>query len=78
MPVYPYECPEHGEVDVVGDYDLSSGAKCPTCGATMRRKYTPVHYVVTFTPGWQPAFGKHVDTQRELNNLIAEKGLVRG
>ena len=78
MPLYPFICPEHGEVEIFADMDKSSSARCPVCGMAMKRKYTPFSFTVAFRPGWQPAFGKYVDTSRELNNLVAEKGLVRG
>lgn len=76
--IYPFLCPEHGEQEIIGGYDQASAADCPECGKPMRRLYTAVPYTVDFHPGWQPAFGKWVDTKRERDNLVAEQGLVRG
>ena len=78
MPMYPFLCPEHGEQEVFGGFDKASEATCEQCGKPMTRLYTPFSFTVDFTPGWQPAFGKYVDTKRERDNLVAEKGLVRG
>ena len=52
--------------------------KCPVCRKAMQRRYTAVKHIVDFTPGFQPAFGRWIDTKRELANLVAEKGLRRG
>jgi len=76
--IYPFSCPEHGEHEIVGGVDKATSADCPVCGAPMRRLYTAVPYTVDFSPGWQPAFGKWVETKRERDNLVAEKGLKRG
>lgn len=78
MPIYPFLCPDHGEVEIFGGFDKASDAKCPKCNKKMQRKFTPVKHVVDFSPGWQPAFGKWVETKRERDNLVAEKGLIRG
>jgi len=78
MPIYPFLCPEHGEREIFGDYSQSSEAKCPVCRKAMQRRYTAVKHIVDFTPGFQPAFGRWIDTKRELANLVAEKGLRRG
>lgn len=78
MPIYPFLCPDHGEVEIVGGYEKARNATCPKCDKPMHRKYTPVAHSVDFRPGWQPAFGKWIDTKRELSNLVSEKGLIRG
>jgi hypothetical protein len=81
VPIYPFSCPEHGETNIVGSFGSISGGnipKCPECDKYMVRQWTPIPHVVDFRPGWQPAFGKNVDTKRERDNLVAEKGLVRG
>ena len=80
MPVYPFVCPEHGAVEVMGGFDQAANSGCPQCGQAMTRDWTisEVSHVVDFRPGWQPAFGKYVDTKRERDNLVAEKGLIRG
>jgi hypothetical protein len=79
VPVYPFSCPDHGEIEIYAPYDGMPGeVKCPECSRVIQRMWTPVPHVVDFRPGWQPAFGKNVDTKRERDNLVAEKGLIRG
>lgn len=77
MPVYEYECGEHGRYETFGPMEECNKGKCPKCGKTGQRKFSPCHVYVDFTPGWDPAFAKVVHTKKERERLIREKGLVR-
>lgn len=76
MAVFPFFCKEHGPFDVFDKYDK---ARCPECRKLCKRDWSRNNFSfsVDFKPGWQPAFGKWVDTKRERNNLAAEQGLMR-
>lgn len=54
MPVYPYECPVHGEFDeIIPISRQDEPVKCLECGATCQRKFTTqVAFVV---PPWMSA-----------------------
>jgi len=40
MPIYEYKCPVHGKMELKLPVDRGV-VECPTCGAVMRRIYTP-------------------------------------
>lgn len=41
MPIYSYECSDHGEMDMLRSFaELSTPVDCPVCGASMRRVVT--------------------------------------
>ena len=69
-------CPDHGvQTELVRR--RPSWLKCPICGARCKPVYSTFGIAVGFRPGWQPAFGRSFDTQRELNNAVAEAGYIR-
>ena len=80
MPVYPFFCPDHGTFEEYLLMGQGLSSRCPSCGKECKRdwKHSAVSHTVDFTPGWQPAWGKWVDTKRERDNLVARDGLVRG
>lgn len=41
MPLYDYDCPEHGVVPIVVPIDLRDCAVCPTCGVKVKRLFSP-------------------------------------
>jgi len=49
--------------------------KCPECGKSARRIYSPFRHSFTFWYGWDPGLGKYVDTKRQRDNTLAVKGL---
>ena len=67
---YSFICPEHGEFDVNRDVEDCNKGKCSRC----KRVYNSFSISVDFTPGYDIGFGKHIDTKRQRDNLLAEKG----
>ena len=77
MPVYSYKCKTHGKYEVLMPMDECNDGKCPKCGEVGQRLFDSCHIYVDFTPGWDKLLNRHVDTKRERDRILAEKGLVR-
>jgi hypothetical protein len=50
--------------------------KCAICGEGERLWDAP-KVMVDFKPGWDAGLGRHIETQRERDRILAEKGLLR-
>lgn len=79
MPIYTYFCDEcRKEYDVLQPISNKHSYKCEKCGTQTRRVFTaPATFRMDFTPGWDVGLGQYVDTKRQRENIMAEKGLAR-
>ena len=77
MPVYSYECDEHGRYETFMPMDECLRGKCPECGKVGRRKYDTYHVYVDFTPGWDESLNRNIDTKRQRDAILREKGWTR-
>jgi len=77
MPIYSYVCKEHGRYEAFMPMDECLQGKCPKCGKVGQRKYDSCHVYVDFTPGWDESLNMHVDTKRQRDNILREKGWTR-
>jgi len=77
MPVYSYDCDTHGRYEALMEMARCNEGVCPECGKVGRRRFDMCHVYVDFSPGWDVLLNKHVDTKRERDRILAEKGLVR-
>ena len=73
MPLYTFKCPVHGDFDDFRDVKDCNKGKCEKC----KRVYGNFGIYVDFTPGWDVGFGKHIETKRERDSLVSERGLRR-
>ena len=71
-----FHCPDHGTFTDLCK-DRPKFRRCPECNYPAKPKWPLFRTVVTFRPGWQPAFGRNFDTKRELDNAAAEAGYTR-
>lgn len=51
-------------------------ASCPKCGQSARRIYTPTPHSFTFKAGWDAGLGEYVDTKKQRETFVREKGLI--
>jgi hypothetical protein len=77
MPVYSYKCKLHGKYEAQMDMDHCNEGRCPVCGTIGDRVFDVCHVYVDFTPGWDKLLNQHIDTKRERDRILEEKGLVR-
>ena len=77
MPIYSYECKEHGHYEAFMPMDECNDGKCPKCGKVGRRKYDTSHVYMDFTAGWDESLNTYVDTKRQRDNILREKGWTR-
>ena len=70
MPIYAFECTEHGEFEVFQRMNDSHTAKC-TCGKKATRVFYPVRAIGDL-PNKDPRPGK---TRGELFDNLAKEGL---
>ena len=77
MPLYNYKCKDHGKYEVFMPMDQCSEGACPKCGKVGDRYFEPFHVYVDFKPGWDVLLNRNIDTKRERDNILREKGLVR-
>jgi len=73
MPLYEFFCPVHGDFSEFREVGDCNKGKCSKC----KRKFSNFGISVDFRPGWDPGFGKYIDTRRQRDNLLAEKGWIR-
>ena len=73
MILYSFSCPEHGDFSDFRDVEDRNNGKCEKC----KRVYGNFGISIDFTPGWDVGFGKYIDTKRQRDNLLSEKGLRR-
>lgn len=74
MPYYEYICPDHGAFDLFQKMSEERKGMCPKCGIPSRFHITGVSFKIDFKPGWDAGFGKWIDTKKQRENLLAEKG----
>ena len=77
MPVYSYECEEHGRYETFMPMSDHNKGKCPECKKIGTRKFDPVHVYMDFTPGYDISLNRYVDTKKQRETLLMEKGLTR-
>lgn len=78
MPLYEFQCPKCGSryEEIFGPNDEKS-YKCPTCNVKTNRLYSTFRTIVDFRSGWDPGLGEYVDTKRQREGFLREKGLYR-
>jgi len=79
MPVYEFECPEHGRFQEIIGYDKFVRVhKCPKCRIKARLVPSiPARHVVDFIPGWNGGAGEYFDTKKDRENWLVESGSRR-
>ena len=77
MPLYRFHCKRHNDYEVFLPMSECNSGKCPKCKEIGTRKFDVSHVYIDFTPGWQPAFGRHVETKKELDTLARKAGCIR-
>ena len=75
MPLYEFQCPEHGRVERMAEVGARV-APCPACGVTAARRFSvPVTDCASFGRNMMPARTKPTD--RKPTNDMSEE-LIRG
>lgn len=77
MPVYSYKCKAHGKYEAVMPMSQCNDGPCPKCGEIGSRVFDVCHIYVDFQPGWDKLLNQNIDTKRQRDRILAEKGLVR-
>ena len=77
MPVYSYKCEKHGRYETFMPMSKCNEGECPDCGEIGTRLFDVCHTYVDFKPGWDVLLNRNIDTKRERDNILREKGLVR-
>jgi putative FmdB family regulatory protein len=74
---YEYVCDKHGVFEVWQGMNEPHRASCPRCHQEARRKFGVVPHKFDFRDGWDPGLGEYVDTKRDRERYVREKGLTR-
>lgn len=77
MPIYSFRCEEHGKYECFLSMDECTKGKCPKCSKIGTRLFDPVHVYIDFTPGYDISLNRYVNTKKEREEILREKGLVR-
>ena len=77
MPIYSYECDEHGRYETFMPMAECNNGKCPKCEKVGQRKYDSYHVYMDFTPGWDHSLNMYVNTKRQRDDVLREKGWTR-
>ena len=77
MPIYEYECEEHGPYETFMHMDECNLGTCPKYGKVGKRKLSPCHVYVDFTPGFDHSLNTYVATKAQRERICEEKGLKR-
>ena len=56
MPLYEFECPEHGRFETSRRYEEIKDVRCPACKGEVERKYSPIG----FSFGWKLSDASHI------------------
>ena len=76
MPFFDVLCSTHGKQETFSR-DPAELA-CPLCSKAAKRVWSkPASFRIDFKPGWDPGFGRYVDTKRDRDNTLAEKNWRR-
>lgn len=73
MVLYEYRCDKCGQGFSIFRKTPSDRAKCPACGKTGRREYTPPTIKVSFREGYHMGLDRYVGTQREYDRIMKEE-----
>lgn len=78
MPIYEFECPKCGKryEKLIG----INGEKrhiCPTCHKRANRVYSTFRTIVDFRDGWDVGLGEYVNTKKDRERMLREKGLMK-
>jgi len=75
MPIFEYTC-ECGKHYEELQNEASRHIGC-TCGKRANRVYSTFRTIVDFRDGWDAGMGAYVDTKRQRETLLREKGLSK-
>lgn len=76
MPVYEYECPEHGRFELLQDISAGTSRLCPKCGVESNRVVSKVTFRIVRTerPPYD-ATERVYDRQRLMRDTKVKKAL---
>jgi len=77
MPIYEFKCPECEKVVEVFQHSTTQKEEICECGAVMKWKPSGFGFTFDFKSGWDMGLGEYVDTKKQRDDFVREKGLVR-
>ena len=77
MPIYEYECPDHGHYERHMSMNDCNSGTCPKCGKIGGRKFSTYSVYVDFTAGFDHSLNTYVNTKAQRERICEEKGLKR-
>ena len=77
MPIYEYSCRKHGGYEVFNSMADCNNGRCPICGKEGNRRFSSFHTYMDFIPGFDHGLMADVQTKKQRETLIREKGLAR-
>jgi putative FmdB family regulatory protein len=77
MPLYGYECEEHGGYEDWMPMSECNSGKCPKCGKVGRRLFDKFHTYIDFRAGFDVSLDRYIDTKRQRDEILREKGWTR-
>lgn len=72
---YDFVCDKHGVFEVWQGMSEEHKAVCPRCQQEARRRFAPLTYSVDFRDGYDPGMGEYVNTKKDRERFLREKGL---
>lgn len=78
MGFYDYFCDDCGEPYEIYQRMFDKHVyRCPKCKRMARRIYSATVFFFDFKDGWDMGLGRNVDTKKERETIMREKGLRR-
>ena len=75
--ILDFVCDECGIKDEHFVKDREQTVLCEVCSEKMRPLYPTFGIDIDFKPGFDIGLGKHIETKKQRENIMAEKGLRR-
>ena len=79
MPVYEFNCDQCGRTEedffflTTGDIEHN----CTTCNIRANRVFSVFRHKMEFRDGWDGGLGEYVDTKKQRETFMRDKGLRR-
>lgn len=76
--IYEFRCEQCSKTwDEVQPMDQLHDSKCPSCGKTVHRRYSPLAHTVDFTAGYDDGLGEYVTTKKHREKIMRDNNLRR-
>jgi len=76
MNIYEFKCDKCRKTfEQFQEINADHAAECPRCGQPARRLYQATPHSFTFRAGWDEGLGEYVDTKKDRERIMREKGV---